>query len=440
MKIPRHLTMLCLAALCAAASARANVLGIHTMIQDNAETQQQLDEAAALCGWGGWVKQLLYIQDGTEWRFDAKWLEFVDGARRRQLNVVARLHYLPPSFRADPNDFASKPRNDADGSFTTFKDLVRGFVARFDGKLHYVEIWNEPNLQGEWNNQPDAQEWVKVMMAGYDGVKEADPYARVLFPGLAPTNGTPDGRNIDNLVFLKQCFQSTYRCPRDGRTFAEHFDILGNHSYALNRPASYAADKFSVRGYTWEWAVCQQYRTSTPILITECGYALGNHDDTRYPAVTEEFRADNMVKAFRDIWAADFRVMGAMPYFLHASERVSDRPFFWVRDDGSHTPQYDAVMALTPVLADAPGNLVNVFGNRPTNVLRDPLNLADVAAILRSAAGTVDQSTLEPARIVTADLAPPGDPDGRLTVDDAAAALRINAGLDGTGAPMRAGR
>jgi hypothetical protein len=40
-------------------TAHANILGIHTMIQDNSESTQQLDQAAELCGWGGWVKQLM---------------------------------------------------------------------------------------------------------------------------------------------------------------------------------------------------------------------------------------------------------------------------------------------------------------------------------------------------------------------------------------------
>lgn len=429
MKPIHTLPALLLAALLTAPSTRANVLGIHTMIQDNAETEQQLDQAAELCGWGGWVKQLFYIQDGTEWRVAPKWRQFVDGARKRHLNVVARLHYLPPSFRADPNNFASKPKNDPDGSFTTFKNLIRDFVARFDGTLRYVEVWNEPNLQGEWNDQPNAEEWVKVMMAGYDGVKEADPNARVLFPGLAPTNGTPDGKNIDNLVFLRQCFQSTYRCPRDGRSFAEHFDILGNHSYGMNHPPSYKQDKYSVVGYTYEWTICQEYRASTPILITECGYALGNRDDARYPAITEQLRADYMVQAFRDVWANDARILGAMPYFLHAAERISDRPFFWVRDDGSYTPQFDAVAALKPILSDVPGNIVNPRANKRRDIAPNPLDVADVAAILRIATGTADERTLEPYQIVTADVFPPDNPDGALTIDDAVAVLRNNAGL-----------
>src|SRR5947209_8751191 len=98
------------------APARANVLGIHTMVQDNNETTQQLDQSAELCGTGGWAKQLMYVQDGVQWTFDPKWTQFVDGARQRHLNVVARLHYLPPNFRADPNNFSSKPKNDTDGS------------------------------------------------------------------------------------------------------------------------------------------------------------------------------------------------------------------------------------------------------------------------------------------------------------------------------------
>lgn len=413
-----------------AAGARANVLGIHTMIQDNGETTQQLDQAAELCGWGGWVKELMYVQDGTDWHFDQKWIDFVDAARQRHLNVVARLHYLPPGFRADPNNFSSKPKNDADGSFTSYKNLIRGFVARFSGRLHYVEIWNEPNLSYEWNTYPNAEEFVKVMMAGCDGAKEADPTCRVVFPGLAPTNGTADNQNIDNLTFLRSCFQSTYTCPRDGKTFKDHFDILGNHSYALNHPAAYSADKYSIKGYLWELSICSQFGKSPKVLITECGYSLGNQDDGGYPAVTEESRASNMLSAFRNYWAADPRVLGAMPYFLHAAERTSDRPFFWVRDDGSRTPQFTSVKSTKPELTDVPGNLINRYGNLRRTSGFDGLNLADAIAVTRVAAG-IDPAP-EPYQVTTADVAPADAPDGLITFADAVRVTRMIAGLDAT--------
>lgn len=412
-----------------ATEARANVLGIHTMIQDNNESTQQLDQAAAMCGWGGWVKQLMYLQDGTEWGFYDKWIPFIDGARARHLNVVARIHYLPPSYRADPGNFSSKPRNDPDGSFTSYKNLMQSFVARFQGRLHFIEVWNEPNLSYEWNTYPNAAEFVKVMMAGYDGAKAADPTCEVLFPGLAPTDGTPDGQNINNLTFLASCFQSTYMCPRDGKPFKDHFDILGNHSYALNHPPTYKSDKYSVYGFTWELSICAQYGKTPKVLVTECGYALGDHSDTGYPAITEDLRASYMVTAFRDIWAKDTRVLGAMPYFLHAVERTSDQPFFWIRNDGSHTPQYDAVSALVPILADIPGNLVNRYGNLRRDSAVDKLDILDALAVARVAGGT--DPVPEWHKVVAADVAPPGAPDDKLTMNDAIRVLRMCAGLEG---------
>jgi hypothetical protein len=409
-------------------SAHANILGIHTMIQDNGESTQQLDQAAELCGWGGWVKQLMYVQDGTNWGFDPKWTAFVDGARARHLNVVARLHYLPPFCRADAANFASKPKSDADGSFTSYKNLIRGFVSRFNGRLHYIEIWNEPNLGYEWNTYPNAEEFVKVMMAGYDGAKEADPACRVLFPGLAPTGGTADNQNVNNLTFLRTCFQSTYKCPRDGRAFRDHFDILGNHSYALNHPATFKADKYSVYGYTWELNVCAEFGVAPPVLITECGYALGNRDDTSMPAVTEQSRANDMVIAFRDVWAKDPRVLGAMSYFLHAIERTSDQPFFWVRDDGTRTPQFVAVKALKPILSDFPGNLVNRYGNLRHDSAVDRVSVVDAVAIAQVAVST--SPSPEPYLVTAADVAPSGAPDDMLTLADAVRVMRFASGLE----------
>lgn len=123
-----------------AETVQANALGIHTMVQDNGETISQLDLATELCGRGGWVKQLMYVQDGTEWSFDSKWTTFLDGARLRSLNAVARLHYLPPSYRANPSNFAGKPKLGVDGHYTAYKDLIRGFVSRSRGSLHYIEL------------------------------------------------------------------------------------------------------------------------------------------------------------------------------------------------------------------------------------------------------------------------------------------------------------
>lgn len=420
-----------LAAASLATPIRANVLGIHTMIQDNNDTILQLDRAADLCGRGGWVKQLMYIQDGTEWRFDHKWVQFVDGARERNLNTVARLHYVPPSYRASASDFASKPTSDPDGSYGRFKDLVRDFVSRFGGRLHYIEIWNEPNLGLEWDGQADPEEFVLAMMAGYDGAKEADPTCQVLFPGLAPTGDNANG-NMDNEVFLRRCFQSTAVCPRDGKPFKDHFDILGNHSYALNHPYSYNNDKYSAYGFVWEWNICAQYGKRPPVLITECGYLLGNRADTRYPAVTEQSRATDISRSFRDVWARDRRVLGAMPYYLHSPDgyRANESGFWWVRSDGSTTPQYDAVKALRPQLEDAPGNLVDPYGNVPRYYDDDATSIVDALAILRVAFGLVPQHSYEWRAITAADVWPPDTPDGILTVEDAVRVLRIVSGLE----------
>jgi len=423
------LALLALAATTTPASA--NVLGIHTMIQDNNDVIRQLDQAAALCGRGGWVKQLMYVQDGSEWHFDPKWVQFTDGARKRHLNVVARLHYVPPGWRASADAFASKPKSDPDGTYNAYRDLIRGFVQRFNGRLHYAEIWNEPNIGLEWDWQASPEEFVRAMMAGYDGVKEADPTCQVLFPGLAPTGDNANG-NMDNEVFLRRCFESSYLCPRDGRPFKDHFDILGNHSYALNHPVDYRDDKYSAIGYVWEWNICALFGKRPPVLITECGYLLGNREDTRYPAVTEENRATNIYRSFRDVWARDSRVLGAMPYYLHASEgwRGHESGFWWVQNDGTPTPQYNAVKALRPVLEDAPGNLLDPYGNAVRVFQEDGTDMADAVAILRVAFGVTPAETLEWRAVTRADVWPRDDPDERLTVEDALSVLQLIAGLE----------
>ena len=116
----------------------------------------------------------------------------------------------PPS---DPQDYAA---------------FVGALAARYHGRVHAYEIWNEQNLEREWSGVPlSAAGYVQLLSAAYAAIKAADSDAIVVSGALAPT-GINDGVvAIDDRVYLDQMYQA-------GLSTA--CDAVGSHPYGFANP------------------------------------------------------------------------------------------------------------------------------------------------------------------------------------------------------------
>ena len=90
----------------------------------------------------------------------------------------------------------SRPTTELDGPPTN-PDLFRQFMQtlgqRYQGQVAAYELWNEPNLQREWNGAPlEAAALVALIAAGANGVQAADPAALIVSAAPAVT-GIDDG-------------------------------------------------------------------------------------------------------------------------------------------------------------------------------------------------------------------------------------------------------
>src|SRR5436190_2241547 len=93
----------------------------------------------------------------------------------------ARRQYLP---RAGGRAGQATPQP----RFADYGDFVDAVVTRYRGRVHYYQLWNEPNLGVEWGMQPvDAVAATELLRVGYARAKTADPGAVVIAPALAPT-------------------------------------------------------------------------------------------------------------------------------------------------------------------------------------------------------------------------------------------------------------
>lgn len=48
---------------------------------------------------------------------------------------------------------------------------VRKVVTRYQDLLRYWEVWNEPNIQHFWNEEPDPEAYAKLLAATYETIK-----------------------------------------------------------------------------------------------------------------------------------------------------------------------------------------------------------------------------------------------------------------------------
>lgn len=158
----------------------------------------------------------------------------VQDARRRGLNVLGVIGYTPSWARPSATDDASTPpKNVLD--FAGFS----AEVAKHYGPMgvRAFEIWNEPNLGGNWKPAADPVGYTQLLKAAYLAIKSVDSSMTVVSGGLSPA--TDSSSNTDPRTFVKGMYASGARGS---------FDALGHHPYSF--PAA--------PGETYAWSAWYQ--------------------------------------------------------------------------------------------------------------------------------------------------------------------------------------
>jgi hypothetical protein len=122
----------------------------------------------------------------------ARGKRFHFGAYDSWVKAVARHHMRVLAILS--NSQGAAPKN-----FKGFKRFATAMVHRYGphgslwkGKnrkyrkwaIHSWQIWNEPNIPQYWGNHVSAKQYVKLLKAGYKGIKRADKHAEVVTAGL----------------------------------------------------------------------------------------------------------------------------------------------------------------------------------------------------------------------------------------------------------------
>jgi polysaccharide biosynthesis protein PslG len=217
--------------------ADVNPFGINTFLEQEVELAKRERQVELIADAGFyWIRQEfpwedIEIHGKGDWvdrRNDpagidawAKYDHIVDLADRYGLQIIARLSNPPAWSRAAGDEAGSfAPPDDV----ADYGDFVAAVVSRYAGRIHYFQIWNEPNIYPEWGEAPvNPEAFTQLLCHAYGRAKEANPDAFILSGALAPTHDL-EGRNLNDLVFLQRMYDAGA---------GDCFDILSVQGYGL---------------------------------------------------------------------------------------------------------------------------------------------------------------------------------------------------------------
>ena len=244
------------------------ILGVHTRLADEVEewkikkTLEMVREmgATTIVEFFPWA--YYHAADGgIAWEHPDL---VVNHAHNQGLRIIARLGFTPGWAR--PED---SPLNYLDSdSYDDFATFAAAFAARYQGKVDYIIVWNEPNLSFEWGYRPTtAADYVGLLETTYNAVKAVNPEIQILGGALAPTlepAGSPWGLN--DLDYLAAMYEAGA---------ADFMDGLAVHTYGFKFPPEFepAPDLLNFRRVELLREVMVTYGDeNAQIFITEMGW------------------------------------------------------------------------------------------------------------------------------------------------------------------------
>ncbi|MCC6490601.1 MAG: PQQ-binding-like beta-propeller repeat protein [Candidatus Hydrogenedentes bacterium] len=100
-----------------------------------------------------------------------EWPARVDSFLAQRVNLLPILDYNPAWDReVSPADEETRD---------AFANYVARCVAKFKGKLHYWQVWNEPNISF-WKPKPNARDYAELLRRSYLAAKNVDPAVKIL--------------------------------------------------------------------------------------------------------------------------------------------------------------------------------------------------------------------------------------------------------------------
>jgi len=240
-----------------------------------------------------WVKQQVRWDHFSTAPGQMDWSGYdvmVEFAAERHLKVMLSVVGAPNWSRAyfDDNPQAAPPDD-----MSQFAAFLGELVERYKGKVYAIEVWNEQNLDREWDTATGvkATDYVAMLKLAYQTIKARDPNIIVISGALSPTGASATDPANPNRVIYMDDFQYFQEMINAG--FLQYADCAGAHHNGINMPPNIAWDAgyndttaqfrgpFDNPDHSWSfkstlWGyhdMIQQAGYNVPLCVTEFGWA-----------------------------------------------------------------------------------------------------------------------------------------------------------------------
>jgi polysaccharide biosynthesis protein PslG len=275
----------------------------------------------------------------------------VDLAEEYDLGLIVRLSTPPNWSRAVTAETYAGPKAPPD-DYQDFVNYAVAVAERYQGRIRYYQVWNEPNIYPEWGEEfVSPVDYTRLLCMTYEALKAVDPQIVVISGTIAPTNSLDGKYGYHDLVFLQNLYDNGA---------GECFDVLSAQGYGLNS-SPYDRRESSVhlsfaRNVQYRDIMVRNGDAHKPIWLSEVAWnpildawlPLDQIPDPYvYGSVTNEQAANYLPQAF-DRANQEWPWVGQLSYwhFTRFTIEEANRNWYWFRmveadyspESGSFTP------------------------------------------------------------------------------------------------------
>jgi len=269
----------------------------------NRVRQDETDEIVGLLREAGvqWQREEIFwhkVQHAPDapfvWTGDGQGFSNYDHAIESQIRagiqVLGLLDYNPAWFKGQ------NPPLDA--WIDDWGNFVYNTVARYGrdrGWITHWELWNEPNLapSGYESGLYNVEDYVRILEVGSAAAKAADPNARIVLGGLAPTwTQQPSPHSYDYFEYLLAIAEAGAW---------NYIDIIAIHPYRPGPPEGFVEGRHQAMDLRNELRFLDRFLVRygmKPVWITELGWSTHQASQSAWPAVDGDTQAFFLIRSY----------------------------------------------------------------------------------------------------------------------------------------------
>ncbi|HRW04808.1 MAG TPA: SH3 domain-containing protein [Caldilineaceae bacterium] len=147
--------------------------------------------------------------------------QIIDVLHGNGINVLFSVVTAPQWTRPDKPGTGGPPND-----FNLYANFVGAMAGRYCGRLQAIEVWNEQNLQREWEGFPlDPALYMDLLRRSYGAIKAACPSMIVVSGATTPTGNSPVA--VDDIDYLRGMYNNG---------LAQYSDAVGVHPSGYGQP------------------------------------------------------------------------------------------------------------------------------------------------------------------------------------------------------------